>query len=123
MIRIIALFSILLMIGCSKSPVPKGILPPDKMEAVVGDVIKVDEFINNFILKDTLVDVKKKRTELYEKVFLLHKTTRKDFYNSFKYYQAHPDIQKALFDSLSNHLNNIKTDTAKREIPKTIIAH
>jgi hypothetical protein len=122
MIRIFALFFILSIISCSKGPVPKDILPPKKMEVIVGDVIKVDEFINNFVLKDTSIDVKKKRTELYEKVFLLHKTTRKDFYTSFRYYQAHPDIQKVLFDSLSNHLNNIKQDTIKREMPKTINA-
>ena len=120
MIKSVVLIFILAMLACSKSPVPKGILRPEEMEKVVGDVIQVDEFINNFLLKDTLLDMKKRRTQLYEKVFLLHKTSRKEFYTSLKYYQAHPNIQKALFDSLSSHLNSVKLDTVKPESSKTI---
>lgn len=97
-----ALFICLLnfFIGCSLNPVPAGILSSDKMEKVVYDLLQADEYINNFVARDSSVDIKKKRSIFYEQVFKLHGTNRKEFYTSFKYYQQHPDLQKVLFDSL-----------------------
>ncbi|HLL43765.1 MAG TPA: DUF4296 domain-containing protein, partial [Segetibacter sp.] len=72
----------------------------DKMQKVVYDLMQVDEYLNNFVIKDSLADIKKKRSIYYEQVFNLNNTNRKEFYTSYKYYQQHPDIQKILFDSL-----------------------
>lgn len=98
-------FLLLILAACSSSPVPRGILPPDKMQKVVYDLIRIDEFLNNFVFKDTTIDIKKKRSTLYEQAFKVHNTTRKQFYSSYKYYQEHPDLQKDLFDSLHESLN------------------
>jgi len=88
-------------IACSTRPVPEGILMPDKMEKVVYDIVKSDQYLNDFVSKDTTVNIKKQRSILYEKVFKLHDTNRREFYTSYKYYQQHPDMQKTLFDSIS----------------------
>lgn len=101
---------LVLFYACSSSPVPGGILPPKRMQLVVYDLIRVDEFINNFVAKDSAADIKKKRSSLYEQVFRVHNTNRKEFYSSYKYYQQHPDIQKGLFDSLFESLNRKKAD-------------
>jgi hypothetical protein len=98
-----------IFIGCSKSPVPKDILTVDKMEKVVYDLMQVDEYLNSFAIKDSLDDIKKKRSIFYEQVFRLHNTNRKEFYTSYKYYQQHPDIQKILFDSLYENAGRRKT--------------
>ncbi len=90
----------LFFFNCSQNNVPKGVLAVDKMEKVVFDILRVDEYLNNFVSRDTTVDLKKKRSVLYGQVFKLHNTNRKEFYTSFKFYQRHPDIQKTLFDSL-----------------------
>ena len=95
--------------GCSRHPVPKGILAPDEMKKVVYDILKADEYVNNFISKDTAVNIKTKRSIVYEQVFALHNTNRKEFFTSYKYYQQHPDIQKALFDSLLATANREKS--------------
>ncbi|MEJ7683446.1 MAG: DUF4296 domain-containing protein [Segetibacter sp.] len=105
-----------IFIGCSPNPVPKEILSPEKMEKVVYDLMQVDEYINNFVVKDSSVDIKKKRSIFYEQVFKLHNTNRKEFYTSYKYYQQHPDIQKVLFDSLYAKAGRRKTLPA-RTIP------
>lgn len=97
--------------ACSQHPVPKGILAPDEMKKVVYDILKADEYVNNFIMKDTSVNIKMKRSIIYEQVFTLHNTNRKEFYTSYKYYQQHPDIQKALFDSLLATANREKAGT------------
>lgn len=95
---------LVIFIACSSSPVPKGTIQPDKMQKIVYDLVRVDEFINNFVYKDPTINVKVKRSTMYEQVFKVHKVTRKDFYSSFKYYQQHPLVQKQLFDSLHEQL-------------------
>ena len=86
--------------SCSDSNNPTDILPADKMRLVVFDMLRADEYLNNFILKDTLLNREKEAIKLYEQVFLIHKTNAADFYKSYRYYQARPDINKVLIDSL-----------------------
>ena len=107
MIRVI-IIAIFFLMGCSSRPVPKTIIAPNEMKAVMIDMIKADEFINTILMKDSSLDLKKRRTELYDQVFTLHKTSHKEFYNSYSYYQQHPDLNKILFDSLINYGNRLK---------------
>ena len=113
---------VFIFIACSSGPVPNGIIAPDKMQKVVKDMVQVDEYINSFLSKDTTLDIKKKRSTLYEQVFLLHQTNRKQFYTSFKYYQQHPNLQKRVFDSIYNDLNKEKNDTNLHRRIKAIAA-
>ena len=99
--RALCIGLILIFIACSGHQVPKGVLEPGKMEKVVYDILKVEEYVNTFVAKDTTLNVKKQRSTFYAEVFKLHNTNRKEFYSSYKYYQQHPDMQKALFDSIS----------------------
>ena len=115
--RTLIIFLLIILASCSSSPVPRGILPPEKMQHVMYDLIRIDEFINGFITKDTLVNIKKKRSELYEEAFKVNKTTRKDFFLSYKYYQRHPDIQKGLYDSLFESINRKKLPLEKSKAP------
>jgi Domain of unknown function (DUF4296) len=107
--KFLSIFFLIAIAACSSGRVPKDFLEPIQMESIVYDLIRVDEFVNNFVSKDSTIDLKKKRTVLYEQVFKVHNTTRKQFYESYKYYQQHPDIQKALFDSVYEGLNRKKT--------------
>ncbi|MCW3079406.1 DUF4296 domain-containing protein [Segetibacter sp.] len=101
---------LIIFFGCTSSPVPKEILRPEKMQKIVYDLIRIDEFVNSFVVKDSTVDVKKKRSTLYEQVFKVNKTSRKEFYSSYKYYQQHPDLQKGLFDSLYAEVDRKKIE-------------
>lgn len=108
------LFSLLLLlIACSSGPVPKEVLQPQKLQKVVNDLIKVDEFLNSFVYKDSTINIKNKRSSLYEQVFKVNNTTRREFYSSYKYYQQHPDLQKKIFDSLYETLNRKKMEVIK----------
>ncbi len=97
MIKLRIVLLVLTLASCSSS-LPEGILPPEKMTKIVGEMIQVDEYINNFLQRDTAV--KKKRSIYYEQVFRLNKVSRQDFYKTITYYEQHPDIQKTMFDSL-----------------------
>lgn len=99
-----------LFFSCSSGSVPRGILPPEKMEKVVYDLMQIDEYLNTFVIKDSSVNIKEKRSIFYDQVFNLNNTSRKDFYSSYKYYQQHPDKQKILFDSLLAKGNRSKNE-------------
>jgi hypothetical protein len=112
-------FFLIIFIGCSSNGIHKGILPPERMQLIVYDLIRVDEFINNYVIKDSTVDIKRKRSILYEQVFKVHKTSRATFFSSYKYYQQNPKLQKELFDSLQQVINRksliaVKADSARK---------
>lgn len=90
----------LLLASCS-SKSSSNILPENKMKQIVFDMIRVDEYVSSYLVKDSSINLQKERLNLYNKVFALHNTSKDQFYNSFKYYQQHPDQQKVMFDSLA----------------------
>ena len=99
------LFCLLLVIGISckdSTKIPSGILPKDKMENLMWDMMLADRYSAQFLVKDSATkDVKLETMKLYEQVFQLHHITREEFVKNYKYYLNRPDISKAMFDSLS----------------------
>ena len=102
MIRVfLILFSVILFYSCkSEVEIPKGIFSSEKMEAVMLDLIKADEIVNQQSYSDSAAGIKAKREILYQKVFQIHKVTRQEFKNSFTFYQNHPDLLKVVLDSM-----------------------
>lgn len=117
----IVVFHLLFVCACSSSPVPRGVLLPERMKTIVFDLIRTDEFLNSFISKNSTVDIRKKRSILYNQVFKVNNTSKDEFFSSYKYYQQHPDIQKNLFDSLYQDLNNKKIDKDTAKVVKPIL--
>lgn len=99
--------------SCSSSGIPGNVLPPEKIQPIIFDLLRADEYVNNFTLRDTLLKREKEAVKLYEQVFQIHKVSAEEFYKSYKYYQAHPDKNKVLIDSLNAFVNR------KRGIPDT----
>jgi hypothetical protein len=105
----------LLSFGCSPNQDSTGILSQDKMRKIVFDLIRTDEYTSNYLTRDTSVNLQKERLKLYDKVFVLHHTTKDQFYKSYRYYEQHPDQQKEIFDSLG------KWTPISRERPKVTL--
>lgn len=105
-------FSALLTIGClcscGEKPGKGDILSVNDMKLVVWDMIRVDEFAASFVVKDSSINLNKKTNELYQKVFVLHKTDSARFFKSFAYYRNHPADYKILLDSLNAFSNREK---------------
>jgi len=97
-----------LLFACSSS-VPRGILPPDEMKQIVFDLVRADQFIDNYVTKDTTANIKERRITLYEQVFAIYKVSKEEFYKSYTYYQQNPDKNKVLFDSLNAYSNRRKS--------------
>ncbi len=114
------LFLLVMLAACSSRPVPKEILLPEKMQKIVFDLIRADEFINNYVMKDSTINIKIRRIELYEQVFTIHHTNREEFFKSYKYYEQHPEKHKVLFDSLYALANRKKPEAINKRTLKPV---
>jgi hypothetical protein len=99
-------FILLLMISliqaCSdKNRLPDGVLDQPKMKDVMWDMIRAGDFLNNYVFyREVNVDKAAESQKWNEKVFAMHKITRKQFDVSYDYYQQHPLLMKAIMDSI-----------------------
>ncbi len=93
----------LILSGCAGtgSP-PSGVLPKDKMQDILWDMIQADQYSALYLAKDsTKINVKMETIRQYEQVFQIHRVSKEEFNKSLKYYFSRPDIAKPLFDSLT----------------------
>jgi hypothetical protein len=99
--------------GCSdKDSVPSGILPREKMENVLWDMIQADQYAG-ILAKDSnahIADPKAERLRLYDQVFRLHDVSREKFRKSYQYYSDHPELSQDLFDSLLVRGNKLRSE-------------
>ena len=102
----------LAFIACSdKNSIPSGVLPKDKMEGVLWDMILADQYAA-YLAKDSAhLDLKQEHLRLYEQVFRLHDITRDKFRKSYQFYIGHPEIAQNLFDSVVNRGNRLRTES------------
>jgi len=115
--RIVAgLLAMLLVAGCSdKDNVPSGIIPREKMEKILWDMVQADQYSSLYLVKDSArINVKTETQKLYEEVFRLHKISREEFRKSFQYYQEHPDLTRSVFDSLVTRGNRQRAESYSR---------
>ena len=113
---LIIIFYLFLIIGCkSRNSTPHGIVPNDKMQKLIWDMVRADEYFSTFgFLNDTL---KTQRLKMYGQIFEIHKTTKEEFKKSLAFYQAHPALLKTMMDSLSARQKRILSEP---KIPKSI---
>lgn len=116
-----ALILVLLFSCNSKKKLPYGILEPQKMQSVFWDYIRADVYAKDFIKKDSSGNDTTENIKLQNKVFNFYNISRKDFYKSYDYYAAHPDLMNVLMDSMLAKQNRIKINNqakASKNRPK-----
>ncbi len=92
-----------ILAGCgNKNKIPSNIMPREKMDSVLWDMLRAGEFVNGYVLAtDTGAARGSKSVAVYEEVLRVHKITRAQFDESFAWYRAHPDQMKRLLDTLA----------------------
>lgn len=102
MTRIILLLALVIFTGaCSnKDKIPEGVLKPEKMQAVLWDVIKAEAFTTDYIKKDSSKNTVAENQKLQQQVFAIHKVSKADFYKSYDYYQSNAAQFKKVVDSM-----------------------
>jgi len=102
------------LIACSGSSVPRGVLPPEKMEAVFYDVIRADELVDfRKMIADSTYKQFSNRTALYDTIFQLHSVRKEAFQKSLRFYQSRPDLLKEILDAMQKH----SSDTTRQNKP------
>lgn len=95
------LFFLVMLTNCSLNDgIPRGILSQQKMRLVLWDLIRIDEYATNFLLKGSSLDPDKEKAKLYEQIFKLHSTKAEIFKKSLTFYQSNPNLLKVIIDSL-----------------------
>ncbi len=93
-----------LFFSCGKkNNMPGDVLPPAKMEAVMWDMMRADQFLNDYVFsKDPQKDKDKESVILYKKIFSFHQVSQEEFQKSITYYRNHPLQLKPILDSIQN---------------------
>lgn len=88
--------------GCSDKKNKEGdILPKDKMQAVLWDVIKAEVYTQSFIKNNSAKNILAENMRLQQQVFCIHKISKDDFTKSYAYYKLHPDKMNVILDSIT----------------------
>lgn len=91
------------MFSCTdKNKIPSDILPRQKMEAVLWDMLRAGGFLEAYVFsRDTAVDKVAESQKWYDKIYQLHGITKEQFKKSFAYYKDNLQALKPILDSLS----------------------
>jgi hypothetical protein len=104
MIRLLLIiYCSIFFIACKKKDnVPDGILPAKKMQAVLWDIMRADQFLADYVFnKDSTKNKKTESIQLYSQVFAVHNISKEEFEKSFIYYKQHPQLMQVIMDSMS----------------------
>ena len=93
---------LLIALSCSDNKkIPDHILKPEKMEAVLADVMMADALNQERIIRDSLLYLSKENVSYFKKIFQLHAVTKEEFEKSIQFYTKRPDLLRAIIDSVS----------------------
>jgi hypothetical protein len=107
-------FSSLIILACSrKEKIPANILPPEKMQSVLWDMIGAGEYITTFVVVRDSVDKEFESLKLYEEVLRMHNVTREQFKKSFAWYRGQPVLMKRMIDTLSKRASRLAPPNVK----------
>jgi hypothetical protein len=95
------LFLLISFFSCSEKGQKKDILPEKEMREVMWDMMRADQYVAAFLLKDSTHTKRDESIRLYEAILHIHKITREKFKASFDYYSSQPDLFRPIIDSLA----------------------
>ena len=106
---------LLIFLAACNSEIPDDVLPPDKMQQVMWDMMLADEMILQYKMTDSSFARAAKQSRYYQAIFRIHNTTEETFKKSTKFYMEHPALFKPILDSM-----NAAGDRKQRSIDTTI---
>jgi len=120
MLKRMVLIGLIFLFSCGdKKSVPTGILKPVKMQAVLWDMFRADALTFNFITRDTSKKPEVENVKLQQQIFAEQKISKEDFYKSYEFYKAHPDMMQPILDSMIDKATREKyTNTRVTEVKK-----
>lgn len=124
--RTFLLILILLFItaACNnKNKIPNTVLSQKKMQGILWDLMRADQFLNDYVLnRDTSLNKTTESLKYYQQIFAIHKTTKEEFQHSFSFYKSHPALLSSIMDSISSSANDTSSRLAKPDSVSVPIA-
>jgi hypothetical protein len=110
-----------ILIGCTNNVFTKT-ASINQMKVIVWDMFCADELFTEKQIRDTTLYKKiNERYKIYDAVFAIHNTSKKEFYRDYQYYLEHPDLLKTLMDSVQAYgllqRNKVNSNQLKSVIP------
>jgi Domain of unknown function (DUF4296) len=107
----------LIIAGCkSKDAIPGSVLPQKKMQAVLWDMMRADQFLADYVLnKDTSLKKKTESIKLYQQILAINGVTKEKFERSFSFYKSHPLLLKVIMDSIFNASPEPAVDSSRHD--------
>ena len=103
-----SLFLSLIIFSCGDAGYsPEDVIKPEKMQAVLWDLLVAGETADHFVNADTTLIRGIQHSERYAQVLNIHKISKPVFVKSLRWYQSRPDIFKPIVDSI--HYQSIRT--------------
>ena len=111
---------ILFIAGCKdKNAVPGNVLPQKKMQAVLWDMMRADQFLADYVLnKDTSLKKKTESIKLYQQILTINGVSKEKFEQSFSFYKSHPLLLKVIMDSIFKASPEPIVDTSRQRVIK-----
>lgn len=97
--RGLAILSCVFLFSCGNH-IPNNVLPVDKMQDVMMDLLLSEGFAENFELMDTSHKRDYWYSKEYSKVMAIHKVTQDQFRKSLSFYKKNPDLFKVVVDTV-----------------------
>jgi hypothetical protein len=95
------LYSFSIISACnSVESIPSGVIKQEKMGTILFELGMAEGYLENYRFKDSTVNKDSLVTIEMDKVLAVHKVSQQEFLFSYKYYKAHPDIFKAMTDTV-----------------------
>jgi len=92
----------LILVSCTgRKRIPKGVLPPDKMEKVLYDVLLAEGYAESYLYADTTQTKEDWVIKEMDKVLAIHKVSQETFMKSYDFYKSRPDMLKVIADTMN----------------------
>jgi hypothetical protein len=100
--KLIVLFCIVIAACKTKEHIPSDILSQDKMQSVVWDMMRADQYLGDFVFPtDTSLNKDSQSIRMYQQVLAIHQLSKEEFTRSWNYYKAHPALMQQIMDTVS----------------------
>lgn len=110
--------------GCkNKDGIPNAVLSQKKMQSILWDMVRVDQFLTDYVLnKDSSLNKITESLKYYQQIFAIHKVSKEEFQYSFSFYKSHPALLKPILDSIGTPLNEVPVQPVKPDsVPVPVI--
>lgn len=107
MIKVFFIACCLFLISCSNNAIPNGVLKQKEMQQVYWDLIRADKLSKEVVKRDSTKNLDSLNTDYITKVLAIHNLSKEALDRSLNYYNQHPDILEAVFDSIQMEQNKV----------------